>query len=43
MVNPTTTDYKANEGATNMQMYDHHNMMMKNMSDDNSTNIHIHN
>ena len=44
MVNPTTTGYKANEGAMNMQMYDHHKIMMdmKNISNDNSTNMHMH-
>lgn len=42
MVDPTITGYKANEGVMNMPMHDHHKMMMQNMSDDNSTNMHIH-
>ena len=42
MIDPTTTGYKANEGAMNMPMHDHHKMMMQNMSDDNSTNMHMH-
>ena len=54
MVDPTITGYKANDGAMNMQMdmpmnmpadmpmHDHHNMMMQDMSDDNSTNMHMH-
>ena len=53
MVDPTITGYKAENGATDMQMnmpmnmpegmpmHDHHNMMMQNMSDDNSTNMHM--
>ncbi|MGF7440740.1 hypothetical protein MTT27_00315 [Campylobacter concisus] len=49
MIDPTTTGYKANEGAMNMQMnmpadmpmHDHHKMMMQNMSYDNSTNMHM--
>ncbi len=48
MVDPTITGYKAENGAMNMQMnmpadmpmHDHH-MMMQNMSDDNSTNMHM--
>ena len=54
MVDPTITGYKANDGAMDMQMnmpmnmpadmpmHDHHNMMMQDMSDDNSTNMHMH-
>lgn len=54
MVDPTITGYKAENGAmdmhmnmpmnmpTDMPMHDHHNMMMQNMSDDNSTNMHMH-
>ena len=54
MVDPTITGYKAENGAMDMQMkmpmnmpegmpmHDHHNMMMQNMSDDNSTNMHMH-
>ena len=54
MVDPTITGYKANEGMMNMPMnmpmdmpadmpmHDHHKMMMQNMSDDNSTNMHMH-
>ena len=54
MVDPTITGYKANDGAMDMQinmpmnmpegmpMHDHHNMMMQNMSEDNSTNMHMH-
>lgn len=53
MIDPTTTGYKANKGAMNMQMnmsmnmpadmpmHDHHKMMMQNMSYDNSTNMHM--
>ncbi len=53
MVDPTITGYKANDGAMDMQMnmpmnmpadmpmHDHHNMMMQNMSEDNSTNMHM--
>ena len=53
MVNPTTTGYKAENGAMDMQknmpmnmpadmpMHDHHKIMMQNMSDDNSTNMHM--
>jgi len=52
MVDPTITGYKAENGAMDMQMnmpmnmpadmpmHDHH-MMMQNMSDDNSTNMHM--
>ncbi len=52
MVDPTITGFKAENGAMNMQMnmpmnmpadmpmHDHH-MMMQNMSDDNSTNMHM--
>jgi permease len=48
------TGYKAENGAMDMQinmpmnmpadmpMHDHHKMMMQNMSDDNSTNMHMH-
>ena len=54
MVDPTITGYKANDGAMDMQMdmpmnmpadmpmHDHHKMMMQNMSEDNSTNMHMH-
>ena len=54
MVDPTITGYKANDGAMDMQMnmpmdmpegmpmHDHHKMMIQNMSDDNSTNMHMH-
>ena len=52
MVDPTITGYKANDGAMDMQMnmsadmpmHDHHKMMMdmQQMSDDNSTNMHMH-
>ena len=54
MVDPTITGYKANDGAMDMQMnmpmnmpadmpmHDHHNMMKQDMSDDNSTNMHMH-
>lgn len=50
MVDPTITGYKAENGAMDMQMnmpadmpmHDHHKMMMQNMSDDNSTNMHMH-
>ena len=53
MVDPTITGYKAENGAMDMQMnmpmnmpadmpmHDHHNMMMQNMSEDNSTNMHM--
>ena len=49
MVDPTITGYKAENGAMNMPMnmpadmpmHDHHNMMMQDMSDDNSTNMHM--
>ena len=49
MVDPTITGYKAENGAMDMHMnmpadmpmHDHHKMM-QNMSDDNSTNMHIH-
>lgn len=53
MVDPTITGYKAENGAMDMQMnmpmnmpadmpmHDHHKMMMQNMSDDNSTNMHM--
>nr|WP_230853307.1 DUF6803 family protein [Campylobacter concisus] len=53
MIDPTTTGYKANEGAMNMQMnipmnmpadmpmHDHQKIMMQNMSYDNSTNMHM--
>ena len=52
MVDPTITGYKVENGAMDMQMnmpmnmpadmpmHDHH-MMMQNMSDDNSTNMHM--
>ena len=54
MVDPTITGYKANDGAMDMHMnmrmnipadmpmHDHHKMMMQNMSEDNSTNMHMH-
>ncbi len=52
MVDPTITGYKAENGAMDMQMnmpadmpmHDHHKMMMdmQQMSDDNSTNMHMH-
>ena len=54
MVDPTITGYKAENGAMDMQMdmpmnmpegmpmHDHHKMMMQNMSEDNSTNMHMH-
>lgn len=52
MVDPTITGYKAENGAMNMPMnmpadmpmHDHHKMMMdmQQMSDDNSTNMHMH-
>ena len=44
IIDPTITGYKADEGAMNMQMYDHHKIMMdmKNISNDNSTNMHMH-
>ena len=54
MVDPTITGYKAENGAMDMHMnmqmnmpadmpiHDHHKMMMQNMSDDNSTNMHVH-
>ncbi|MBF0928216.1 MAG: cytochrome oxidase biogenesis protein Surf12C, partial [Campylobacter concisus] len=54
MVDPTITGYKAENGTIDMQMnmpmnmpadmpmHDHHKMMMQNMSDDNSTNMHMH-
>ena|GEM_PF-4383991 len=48
MVDPAITDYKANEGAMNMPvdmpMHNHFKMMMdmKNISNDNSTNMHMH-
>lgn len=52
MVDPTTTGYKAENGAMDMPMnmpegmptHDHHKMMMnmQQMSDDNSTNMHMH-
>ncbi|ERJ31812.1 hypothetical protein UNSW2_1708 [Campylobacter concisus UNSW2] len=54
MVDPTITGYKAENGEmgmhmnmpmnmpADMPMHDHHNMMMQNMSDDNSTNMHMH-
>ena len=51
MVDPTITGYKAENGAMDMQMnmpadmpmHDHHKMMMdmQQMSDDNSTNMHM--
>ena len=53
MVDPTITGYKAENGAMDMQMnmpmnmpadmpmHDHHKMMMQDMSDDNSTNMHM--
>ena len=53
MVDPTITGYKAENSAMDMQMnmpmnmpegmpmHDHHKMMMQNMSDDNSTNMHM--
>ena len=53
MVDPTITGYKAENGAMDMHMnmpmnmpadmpmHDHHKMM-QNMSDDNSTNMHMH-
>ena len=49
MVDPTITGYKAENGAMDMQMnmpadmpmHDHHKMMMQNMSEDNSTNMHM--
>ena len=53
MVDPTITGYKAENGTIDMQMnmpmnmpadmpmHDHHKMMMQNMSDDNSTNMHM--
>lgn len=53
MVDPTITGYKAENGAmdmhmnmpmnmpTDMPMHDHHNMMMQDMSEDNSTNMHM--
>ena len=48
MVDPAITDYKSNKGAMNMPvdmpMHNHFKMMMdmKNISNDNSTNMHIH-
>lgn len=54
MVDPTITGYKANDGAMDMHMnmqmnipadmpmHDHQKMIMQNMSDDNSTNMHMH-
>ena len=54
MVDPTITGYKAENGAMDMQMnmpmnmpadmpmHDHHKMMIQTMSDDNSTNMHMH-
>ena len=53
MVDPTITGYKAENGAIDMQMnmpmnmpadmpmHDHHKMMMQNISEDNSTNMHM--
>ena len=49
MVDPTIAGYKAENGAMDMQMnmpadmpmHDHHKMMMQNMSEDNSTNMHM--
>ena len=49
MVDPTIAGYKAENGAIDMQMnmpadmpmHDHHKMMMQNMSEDNSTNMHM--
>ena len=53
MVDPTITGYKAENGAMDMHMnmpmnmpadmpmHDHHKMMMQNMSEDNSTNMHM--
>lgn len=53
MIDPTITGYKAENGAMDMQinmpmnmpegmpMHDYHNMMMQNMSYDNSTNMHM--
>ena len=54
MVDPTITGYKAENSAMDMQMnmpmnmpadmpmHDHHKMMMQNMSEDNSINMHMH-
>jgi len=49
MVDPTITGYKTENGAMDMQMnmpadmpmHDHHKMMMQNISEDNSTNMHM--